>query len=793
MKAISTGRLLKSLMGYILCILFVLWLGSLIGWNWGLEGDSRGLGLGSDQAVAAVNDFNSAQDVILTNDSLIVEDVAAAPGNSFWVTVRMANTRPLVGWQLKLVYNDGASLIVPDTVRSVNTTVDPPETSWQVESQLLGRAASYSPSAWLVLAAPIRYLHLDTLRFTAALNLQLNPPPSLIPAGSGQIVRFKFFVKPDAVPGSFTDINFDYYWSFLSGETFPANNFADTSSEFLIVGNTIKGRFTVSDTGGTPENNCPVFELPSASSFDINEGATLRFDVRATDEDGDSITLSLDPLDPGGLNYSFDTKKGKGSVTQTFEYTPGFTEAPATRYLNFRAVDEHGCLTTKSITIHVIETEQDLLMASTLQGGVPGSKDRLTPFMITNSVPIYGFQFTFRWDAAKLAVDSIAATDAISGFSMYTNLGDSAGKATVLVFGLAGQTIPVGLDTMVYPAFRVLPGAPPGEVELKIENAREAINPGYPSFPLGMVNGTFWVDMFGDCNLDLAVDVGDIISIVHYILGEITFGTRQEQTADANQDSLINVADLVAMIDMILGRWMGPSPSMYPGPMAYLKLDYEDLLAGSSDEVEVLANLEVPVAGAQLEIEYDPAQVTFKVPRLAERSDHFLVEYRDDGSGKLNLLMYNLSNRPIPAGEGSIISLPAVLSPYASDDVKIQLKKVVLADEKAALIPVGEGAPSIPVAFKLDQNYPNPFNPSTAIKFSLPARSGGGYLPTTLRVYNVLGQLVRTLVDEPMAAGTHEIIWDGKDDHGSQVASGIYFYKLRSGDYEDTKKMVLMK
>lgn len=790
MKKESTGRISKYLLGSALGILFVLWLGSILGVDWNLGGLSSQFDLRPDEAMASVYDFNSAQDESLENDTLIVVNDTAGPGESFWLTIDMANhTKPLLGWQMKLVYD--TSIVYPDTIRLIDNSGETPETTWQFEYQFAGRAASYTSDQWYVVAPSIRYRHLDTLRFTALLDLFATPPIDLIPTGSGPIVRFKFLVKPHAPEGAITTVRFDQYWSFEPGETYPANNFSDTSSSFLIP-ITRNGQFTVMP-GTQPTNNCPVFELPSASSFDANEGTTLQFDVRATDEDGDSITLSLDPLDPGGLNYSFDTKIGEGTVTQTFEYTPGFDEAPATRYLNFRAVDDEGCLTTKSITIHVLETEQDLLMASTLQGGVPGSKDRLTPFMITNSVPIYGFQFTFRWDATKLAVDSIAATDAISGFSMYTNLGDSVGKATVLVFGLAGETIPVGLDTMVYPAFRVLPGAPPGEVELKIENAREAINPGYPSFPLGMVNGTFWVDMFGDCNLDLDVDVGDIISIVHYILGEITFNTRQEQTADANQDSLINVGDLVAMIDMILDRWMGPSPSMYAGPMASVKLDYADLLAGSSDEVEVLADLEVPVAGAQLQIEYDPAQVTFQVPRLAERSDHFLVEYRDDGNGKLDLLMYNFSNRPIPVGEGSIISLPAILSPYASDDVKIQLKQVVLADEKAVLIPVGDGSPSTPVAFELDQNYPNPFNPSTTIKFSLPGQSGGGYLPTTLRVYNVLGQMVRTLVDEPMAAGTHEIIWDGKDDQGSRVASGIYFYKLRSGDYEDTKKMVMMK
>jgi hypothetical protein len=789
MKKEITGRLSRSLLGCALGILFVLWLGSILGVGWHVGGLTGQLDLRSDEAVASVYDFKEAQDESLKNDTLIVVNDTAGPGETFWLTINMANhTKPLLGWQMKLVYD--TSIVYPSAVMSIDNSGEFPETTWQFEYQFAGRAAGYSSEQWYLVANSLPDGHLVPLRFTALLDLFATPPIDLIPTGSGPIVRFKFFVRPYAPEEAVTTIRFDQYWN-LPDEPYPANNFSDTSGSFMVP-MTRNGQFTVMP-GTQPSNNCPVFALPTVSSFDANEGATLRFDVRATDEDGDSITLSLDPLDPGGLNYSFDTKIGEGSVTQTFEYTPGFDEAPATRYLTFRAVDDQGCLTTKTITIHVLETEQDLLMASTLQGGVPGSKDRLTPFMITNSVPIYGFQFTFRWDASKLAVDSIAATDAISGFSMYTNLGDSVGKATVLVFGLSGQTIPVGLDTMVYPAFRVLPGAPPGPVELKIENAREAINPGYPSYPLGMVNGTFWVDMFGDCNLDLAVDVGDIVSIVHYILGEIAFGTRQEQTADANQDGLINVADLVAMIDMILGRWMGPSPSMYPGPMAYLKLDYEDLLAGSSDQVEVLADLEVPVAGAQLQIEYDPAQVTFQVPRLAERSDHFLVEYRDDGNGKLNLLMYNLSNRPIPAGEGSIISLPAILSPYASEDLNIQLKQVVLADEKAALIPVGDGAPSIPVAFELDQNYPNPFNPSTTIRFSLPVQSGGGYLPTTLRVYNVLGQMVRTLVDEPMAAGTHEIIWDGKDNHGSQVASGIYFYKLRSGDYEDTKKMVLMK
>ena len=118
----------------------------------------------------------------------------------------------------------------------------------------------------------------------------------------------------------------------------------------------------------------------------------------------------------------------------------------------------------------------------------------------------------------------------------------------------------------------------------------------------------------------------------------------------------------------------------------------------------------------------------------------------------------------------------------------------MLADQKAALIPVGDQLPSIPIAFELSQNYPNPFNPSTTIKFTLPSpEDGGSTLPTSLKIYNVLGKVVRTLVDEPMTPGVHHKIWDGRDDQGNQVASGIYFYRLRASEFQDSKKMVLMK
>ena len=98
----------------------------------------------------------------------------------------------------------------------------------------------------------------------------------------------------------------------------------------------------------------------------------------------------------------------------------------------------------------------------------------------------------------------------------------------------------------------------------------------------------------------------------------------------------------------------------------------------------------------------------------------------------------------------------------------------------------------LPSAFTLEQNYPNPFNPETRIKYTVGSRQTHS-IPTTLKVYNILGQLVRTLVDAPQEPGTHEVIWDGKDEKGNEVASGVYLYQLKTADFRQTRKMVLIR
>jgi len=93
-----------------------------------------------------------------------------------------------------------------------------------------------------------------------------------------------------------------------------------------------------------------------------------------------------------------------------------------------------------------------------------------------------------------------------------------------------------------------------------------------------------------------------------------------------------------------------------------------------------------------------------------------------------------------------------------------------------------------PSEFDLSQNYPNPFNPTTKIEFTL-AKSGF----VTLQIYDMLGRKVRTLVSEELSSGYKSVIWDGRNDDGKDVASGVYFYQLKVGDFSEPKKMLLLK
>jgi hypothetical protein len=108
-----------------------------------------------------------------------------------------------------------------------------------------------------------------------------------------------------------------------------------------------------------------------------------------------------------------------------------------------------------------------------------------------------------------------------------------------------------------------------------------------------------------------------------------------------------------------------------------------------------------------------------------------------------------------------------------------------------------EPVPCRPLSFALSENFPNPFNASTRFVLSIPVQNQQhwGHLPVraTGRIYNVAGQRIKDLLDGQLGAGDHVLVWDGRDDSGRPVGSGIYFCRVEAGDIERTIKMVLLR
>jgi hypothetical protein len=190
--------------------------------------------------------------------------------------------------------------------------------------------------------------------------------------------------------------------------------------------------------------------------------------------------------------------------------------------------------------------------------------------------------------------------------------------------------------------------------------------------------------------------------------------------------------------------------------------------------------------GAFFDVNKNLVISAFSRPYPTSNYDIWLVLANPDGD-TLKTLTYGGPNWDaargiLPASDGEFFIAGETYS-YGAGPSDIWLLKI-----QEEISDVEEFSYQKPAVFTLEQNYPNPFNPSTTIKFTLKQRSR-----VELSVYNVLGQQVRNLVRETKPAGNYQKRWDGLDNRGQKVSSGMYFYKLNTNDYSKTLKMILMK
>jgi hypothetical protein len=227
----------------------------------------------------------------------------------------------------------------------------------------------------------------------------------------------------------------------------------------------------------------------------------------------------------------------------------------------------------------------------------------------------------------------------------------------------------------------------------------------------------------------------------------------------------------------------------------------------------VLLEATSEVAGVQLLVRYDADALCVGEPLLTDRCAGMRVEHHqlprrldDPGSlagtedGDRNwqewmMVIFDPFGGSIAAGAGAIVHIPFEKRPASDQDAGVvRIEEVVLADPYGGpVVTTMDGRTTlaggpVPDVYALAQNYPNPFNPTTVIEYHLPYDG-----KVELRVYNLAGQCVRRLLDGYEFADYHHVVWDGRDDLGRPVASGIYVYRLRAGGFLGTKKMALLR
>ena len=228
------------------------------------------------------------------------------------------------------------------------------------------------------------------------------------------------------------------------------------------------------------------------------------------------------------------------------------------------------------------------------------------------------------------------------------------------------------------------------------------------------------------------------------------------------------------------------------------------LEVSSNDPANPLATIsvELTVEGvAVLTLQHD--SLAFDTVTVGQNASRMVYVY-NTGSGALNVsdiiasdpaFSADHSAFSLPAGDSLALTVtfaPAMVGDY-SGELKIvsnaaaaDTARIYLHGTGGAMVGIGSGV--LPETFAVGQNYPNPFNPTTRIDFQVPAAGA-----VELTIYNMLGQKVRTLVEQPFAPGYYHAEWDGRNDLGAPVSSGIYLYRFQAGAFQAVRKMIFMK
>ena len=304
----------------------------------------------------------------------------------------------------------------------------------------------------------------------------------------------------------------------------------------------------------------------------------------------------------------------------------------------------------------------------------------------------------------------------------------------------------------------------------------------------------------------LTVDFEDFVAFtMAFNTDETHENWRVFVQADLNDDKMVNFDDFILFFGSYGKEAQGPAgKSLIPPPGVNetaelsLRLGSDRVVAGENMFVDVsLANVQA-LMGYGFVLNYDAEK--FEFVEVVPAAEDFLASSGGETpllrgwspeAGQVHVMNAVVNGSEVSGG-GDIVRLVFRVLRDFQDDARFEIADGLVFDPSQLANPLAGGVLDIqttPTEFALLQNFPNPFNPETTIGYEL-AESAD----VTLQIYNVVGQVVRTLIaSESQSVGRYQVRWDGMDDRGTPVSSGIYFYQLSAGKFQDVRKLMLLK
>jgi hypothetical protein len=288
------------------------------------------------------------------------------------------------------------------------------------------------------------------------------------------------------------------------------------------------------------------------------------------------------------------------------------------------------------------------------------------------------------------------------------------------------------------------------------------------------------LNTIGDVNLNGVVfEIGDAIYLTNFFINPIAYPLSPVQllNSDVNRDGYGGtIADLVYLINALLS--LNYSSNKIPAG----EITAEIFNKVENDKILLAYESEIELGGLHLILKSENNNIAeIKLSRQMELAG-MKIKYASNGN-LTRLIIYSDEGYVMPSGIKEFLEI--------SNNSIFDIREIQLSSIDGYLIEaaIKDGANAIiPGRFMLYQNFPNPFNPFTEIKFELPKTA-----EVSLKVFDILGREVISLSNGLIPAGEHKVVWNGRDNLGRPVGSGIYFYLLQSENFSDKKKMILLK